>query len=62
MRQHDRKKCLTPDSRPWCAAEAQRSELLVVRLARFYSVMGHRPDEPGALALMAEMLTQRDRR
>jgi hypothetical protein len=45
-------------SKPSCEAEAQRSELLVVRLARFYSVMGHRPEEPGALALMAEMLTQ----
>ena len=27
-----------------------------MRLARFYSVMGNRPDEPGALALMAEIL------
>ncbi|HTA24716.1 MAG TPA: hypothetical protein VK763_14385 [Terriglobales bacterium] len=25
---------------------------------RFYSVMGHRPEEPGALAMMAEMLCQ----
>jgi hypothetical protein len=29
-----------------------------VNLARFYSVMGSRPDEPGALALMAEILCQ----
>jgi hypothetical protein len=28
----------------------------VLKLARFYSVMGHRPEEPGALALMAEIL------
>lgn len=41
-----------------CAAEASRTEVLVAKLARFYSVMGHRPEEPGALALMAEMLTQ----
>jgi hypothetical protein len=41
-----------------CAAEVRRSESLVPKLARFYSVMGHRPDEPGALALMAEMLAQ----
>jgi hypothetical protein len=47
-----------PESRPSCAAEAQRTELLVTKLARFYSVVGHRPDELGALALMAEMLTQ----
>jgi len=32
------------------------SEALVAKLARFYSVMGNRPDEPGALALMAEIL------
>jgi hypothetical protein len=30
----------------------------VAKLARFYSVMGHRPEEPGALALMAEILCQ----
>lgn len=36
----------------------ERSEALVARLARFYSVMGHRPDEPGALAMMAEILCQ----
>lgn len=36
----------------------KRSESLVLKLARFYSVVGNRPDEPGALALMAEILTQ----
>lgn len=36
----------------------ERSEDVVKKLARFYSVMGHRPDEPGALALMAEILCQ----
>jgi hypothetical protein len=36
----------------------ERSEAIVLKLARFYGVMGHRPDEPGALALMAEILTQ----
>ena len=36
----------------------ERSESLILKLARFYSVMGHRPDEAGALALMAEILTQ----
>jgi hypothetical protein len=36
----------------------ERSEVVVGKLVRFYSVMGHRPEEPGALALMAEMLTQ----
>jgi hypothetical protein len=36
----------------------ERSEALVARLARFYSVMGHRPDEPGALAMMADILCQ----
>ena len=46
------------ESKPSCAAESKRTELLVGTLARFYSVVGHRPDEPGALALMAEMLTQ----
>lgn len=40
-----------------CAADA-RSEALVVKLARFYSVVGRGPEEPGALALMAEFLTQ----
>jgi hypothetical protein len=35
---------------------SERIEALVVKLARFYSVMGHRPDDPGALALMAEIL------
>jgi len=45
-------------SKPSCAAESQRTESLVAKLARFYAVMGHRPDEAGALALMAEMLTQ----
>ena len=30
----------------------------MAKLARFYSVVGSRPDEPGALALMAEILTQ----
>lgn len=29
-----------------------------MKLARFYSVMGNRPDEPGALALIAEVLCQ----
>jgi hypothetical protein len=29
-----------------------------MKLARFYSVMGSRPDAPGALALMAEVLCQ----
>src|SRR5215831_7546200 len=33
-----------------------RVEALVTKLARFYSVMGHTPDEPGALSLMAEIL------
>jgi hypothetical protein len=37
---------------------AERSEALVAKLARFYSVTGSSPDEPGALALMAEILTQ----
>lgn len=37
----------------------KRSESLVLTLASFYSVMGNRPEEPGALALMAEFLTQR---
>jgi hypothetical protein len=36
----------------------KRSEALVIKLARFYSVVGSRPDEPGALALMAEILAQ----
>ena len=40
------------------SAPAERSEVLVANLARFYSVVGSRPDEPGALALMAEILTQ----
>jgi hypothetical protein len=40
------------------SAPADRSEVLVAKLARFYSVVGSRPDEPGALALMAEILTQ----
>jgi hypothetical protein len=40
------------------SAPAERSEALVAKLARFYSVTGSRPDEPGALALMAEILTQ----
>jgi hypothetical protein len=40
------------------SAPAERSEVLVAKLARFYSVVGSRPDEPGALALMAEILTQ----
>ena len=31
------------ESKPSCAAEAQRSESLVANLARFYSVMGRRP-------------------
>lgn len=30
----------------------------MAKLARFYSVVGNRPDEPGALALMAEILCQ----
>lgn len=38
------------------SSEHARIEALVVKLARFYSVMGNRPDEPGALALMAEFL------
>jgi hypothetical protein len=38
--------------------ECERIESLVAKLARFYSVMGNRPDEPGALALMAEILCQ----
>ena len=38
--------------------QGKRSEALVVKLARFYSVVGNRPDEPGALALMAEILVQ----
>ena len=40
------------------SAPAERSEVLVAKLARFFSVVGSRPDEPGALALMAEILTQ----
>jgi hypothetical protein len=39
-------------------APGDKIEALVVVLARFYSVMGHRPDEPGALALMAEILAK----
>jgi hypothetical protein len=46
------------ESKQSCAAGEPRSELLVAKLARFYSVMGHSPEEPGSLALMAEMLTQ----
>jgi hypothetical protein len=38
--------------------EPARIESLVMKLARFYSVMGNRPDEPGALSLMAEVLCQ----
>jgi hypothetical protein len=38
--------------------EPARIESLVLKLARFYSVMGNRPDEPGALSLMAEVLCQ----
>jgi hypothetical protein len=38
--------------------EPGRIELLIGNLARFYSVMGNRPDEPGALALMAEILSE----
>jgi hypothetical protein len=33
-----------------------RHELLLQKLIRFYSVMGHRPDDPGALSCMAEIL------
>ncbi len=40
------------------SAPAGRSEVLVVKLAGFYGVVGSRPDEHGALALMAEILTQ----
>ena len=45
------------ESKPSCAAEAQRSESLVANLARFYSVWVTGPRSL-ALALMAEMLTQ----
>src|SRR5450631_4304901 len=38
------------------SSEHARIESLVVKLARFYSVMGNQPTEPGALALMAEVL------
>ena len=38
------------------SSERERIKLLVAKLARFYSVMGNRPDEPGALALIAEIL------
>jgi len=40
------------------SAPAGRSEVLVAKLAGFYGVVGSRPDEHGALALMAEILTQ----
>jgi hypothetical protein len=40
------------------SSERERIKLLVAKLARFYSVMGNRPDEPGALALIAEILCQ----
>jgi hypothetical protein len=36
----------------------ERSEALVPKRASFYGVMGHRPEEPGALALMAEILAK----
>jgi hypothetical protein len=39
-------------------SEPARKDELVVKLARFYSVMGNQPNEPGALALMAEVLCQ----
>lgn len=35
-----------------------RKEALVRKLARFYSVTGNPPDEPGALSLMAEIISQ----
>lgn len=35
-----------------------RNEAILSELMRFYSVMGNRPDEPGALSLMAGMLAQ----
>lgn len=35
-----------------------RTEVLINKLARFYSVMGNAPDEPGALSLMAEIIGQ----
>ena len=38
--------------------ECERTKSLLVKLVRFYSVMGNRPDEPGALALIAEILCQ----
>jgi hypothetical protein len=38
------------------SSEHERIESLIAKLARFYSVMGNCPDEPGALALMAEIL------
>ena len=47
---------LSSESSP--SSERERIESLVAKLVRFYSVMGHRPDEPGALALMAEILCQ----
>ena len=40
-----------------CATK-ERSESLLAKLARFYSVVGSRPDEPGALALMSQILAQ----
>jgi hypothetical protein len=40
------------------SSEHGRREALVAKLMRFYSVMGHRPEEPGALALMANILTE----
>ncbi len=44
------------ENAPSC--EPGRIESLVSKLVRFYSVMGNRPDEPGALSLMAEVLCQ----
>ena len=38
--------------------ESGRIEILITKLVRFYSAVGNRPEEAGALALMAEFLTQ----
>ncbi len=40
------------------SSEHERREALVAKLMRFYSVMDHRPEDPGALALMAQLLAQ----
>jgi hypothetical protein len=51
--------CSTSSNENERSSVVERADALVIKLARFYSVMGNAPDEPGALALIAQIMVQR---